>query len=78
MAKRKAYTPSAVEPFLILSDAEKDEVVAEFDQPFIGETFGPPTPRAGARSSGGQRASADARKSVRVPFKCQWRSSKLR
>lgn len=45
MAKRKA-TPSAVEAFLALSDAEKDKVVAEFDKPFVGETFGPPTPAA--------------------------------
>ena len=46
MAKRKATAPSAVQAFLSLSDAEKDQVVAEFDKPFVGDTFGPPTPAA--------------------------------
>ena len=45
MAQRKKK-PSAVEEFLALSDDEKDRVVAEFDKPFIGDTFGPPPPGA--------------------------------
>ncbi|HZN63766.1 MAG TPA: hypothetical protein VFB66_00570 [Tepidisphaeraceae bacterium] len=45
MAKGKKKL-SAVAKFLALSDEEKDRVVAEFDKPFIGDTFGPPPPEA--------------------------------
>jgi hypothetical protein len=45
MARRKPKVPSPAQAFLSLPDAEKDRIVAEFDEPFIGEKFGPLSPK---------------------------------
>jgi hypothetical protein len=43
-AKKKTKKLSPAAAFIALPDAEKDRIVAEFDRPFVGETFGPMTP----------------------------------
>jgi hypothetical protein len=46
--KKTSKKLSPAEAFIALPDAEKDRIVAEFDRPFVGETFGPMTPAARA------------------------------
>jgi hypothetical protein len=42
--KKKKANLSPAEAFIALPDAEKDRIVAAFDRPFVGETFGPLSP----------------------------------
>jgi hypothetical protein len=60
---------SAVDAFLALSDAGKEKIFRQFDEEFVGDTFGPLSPRQRALWRKANRSNARQSDDVLIPLK---------